>query len=202
MTPDFDQLIGKDLEPEERERLLQAHELLIAAGPPPELPPSLAHPRSLEGEVVPFFNRRRHAAVAVLAATLAAAMFGIGFLVGNRDDGEGFVARRTILMRATPAAPAGAVASIALGHRDAAGNWPMLVRASNLKKLSEGAYYTLWLTRDGRAIAPCGSFVTSDGATTQVRFTVYYQLKRFDGWVVTYQPRGHHTPGRVLLQSV
>jgi hypothetical protein len=202
MTPDFDHLVGRDVEPEERARLLQAHELLIAAGPPPELPPSLAHPRSPEGEVVPFFNRRRHAAAAVLAATLAAALFGIGFLVGNSDDGEGFAARTTILMRATPAAPAGAVASIALGHRDAAGNWPMLVRASNLKELPEGGYYALWLTRDGRAVAPCGSFVVRDAATTQVRFSVYYQPKRFDGWVLTYQPRGHHTPGRVLLQSV
>ena len=45
------------------------HELLIAAGPPPELPPALADaPEPEPAEVIPFFNRRRHAALAVLAA--------------------------------------------------------------------------------------------------------------------------------------
>ena len=202
MTPDFDELVGHDLDPEERSRLLTAHELLVKAGPPPELPESLGGPRRPEGEVVPFFNRRRNASVAVLAAALAAALFGVGFLVGDRRKGEDFAASKTIVMRPTPAAPPGAIVSIGLGKRDDAGNWQMLVRAANLKNLSGGDYYTLWLTRKGRAIAPCGSFVTGGAATTQARFTVYYQLKRFDGWVLTYQPRGHHEPGRVLLRSV
>ena len=64
-------------------------------------------------------------------------------------------------MHGTPTAPAGAIASIALGNRDDAGNWQMLVRASNLAKLRPGRYYTLWLTRKGRAVAPCGSFVVA-----------------------------------------
>ena len=37
MTPDFDELVGTDLEPGERARLERVHELLIAAGPPPDL---------------------------------------------------------------------------------------------------------------------------------------------------------------------
>jgi hypothetical protein len=202
VTPEFDDLVGRDLDPEERARLLKAHELLIEAGPPPELPESLQGPRRPQAEIVPFFSRRRTASVAVLAAALAAALFGVGFLVGDRTNGEGFAVTKTIVMRPTPAAPPGAIVAIGLGERDAAGNLPMLVRAANLKNLPSGAYYTLWLTRDGRAIAPCGSFVTGDAATTQARFTVYYQLKRFDGWVLTYQPRGEHEPGEVLLRSV
>ena len=42
--PNFDDLVDQGLDLEERARLLRVHELLIAAGPPPELPPSLASP--------------------------------------------------------------------------------------------------------------------------------------------------------------
>jgi hypothetical protein len=201
VTPDFDEIIGVDLEPEERERLLHAHELLVAAGPPPELPPSLADPRVPGAEITPFFNRRRNATIAVLAAAIAAAAFGIGYLVGDSGNDGAFAKRATVVMRGTPAAPAGAKGSVALGERDDAGNWQMLVRISNLKKLSGGDYYTLWLTRKGRPIAPCGSFLVKGEKTTEVRFTVAYKLKSFDGWVVTEQARGDREPGRVLLKT-
>src|SRR5213076_2945891 len=91
MTPDFDELVGTDLEPEERERLMHAHDLLIAAGAPPELPPGLADPTGTpEAEVIPFWNRRRNAVLAVLAAALAALAFGIGYLTGNKHSGPSF----------------------------------------------------------------------------------------------------------------
>lgn len=203
MTPDFDELVGDDLGSEERDRLLRAHELLIAAGPLPELPPSLAEPRApYEEEPIPFFNRRRNATIAVLAAALAAAAFGIGYLTGDRGGGDGFAAQKTVVMHGTPAAPAGAIGSVALGDKDDAGNWPMLVRISNLPKLKGRAYYTLWLSRKGKAIVPCGSFVVTSDKTTEVRLSVYYKLKNFDGWVVTKQTRGHREPTRPLLTTV
>ena len=37
-APNFDDLIGEDVPAWERERLRRAHDLLVAAGPPPELP--------------------------------------------------------------------------------------------------------------------------------------------------------------------
>jgi len=202
VTPDFDELVGTDLDTDERERLLRAHELLVAAGPPPELPPSLAEPRAPGAEIItPFFNRRRNATVAVLAAAIAAAAFGIGYLVGG-SGGSGFPKRATVVMHGTPAAPSGAIASIALGNRDDAGNWELRVRVSNLDKLPAGGYYTLWLSRKGRPVAPCGSFVVGGQPTTELHYTVAYKLKSFDGWVVTEQTRGHHEPGRVLLKTV
>jgi hypothetical protein len=203
MKPDFDELVGTDLDDEERGRLLRAHELLIAAGPLPELPPSLAEPGAAEAEaeiITPFFNRRRNATVAVLAAALAAAAFGIGYLTGNKSGG--FAERKTVVMHGVAGAPAGAIASIALGSRDDAGNWQMLVRVSHLKKLPAGGYYTLWLTRKGRPVAPCGSFKVSGETTTEVRFTVAYKLKGYDGWVVTEQTRGHRESGPVLLKTI
>ena len=92
MTPDFEELVGTDLEPEERDRLQRAHDLLIAAGPPPELPPGLADPMGPpRRRSIPFWNRRRNAAIAVLAAALAALAFGIGYLTGHtKSDNESF----------------------------------------------------------------------------------------------------------------
>jgi len=201
MTPDFDELVGQDLEPNERARLLRAHELLVAAGPPPELPPSLAHPSEpREAEVVPFFNRRRHATVAVLAAALAIALFGGGYLAGHHSRG-GSSTERSIPMRATKVAPTGAIGSIALGSKDDAGNWPMLVRVSNLKKLPPRGYYVLWLSRKGRPIAPCGGFVV-EGSETEVHLNAPYKLNRFDGWVLTVQKPGQRRPGPIVLETV
>jgi hypothetical protein len=204
VTPDFEELVGSDLDPEERARLLRAHNLLIAAGAPAELPPSLVEPGGIRAETTPFVNRRRIATIAALAAALAAVAFGAGYLTGHNGNGSGFADKRTVVMHATPSAPSGAIASIAFGDRDDAGNWQMLVRVSNLKKLSRGAYYTLWLTRKGHAAVQCGSFIVGGGrdATTEVRFTVAYKLTNFDGWVVTEQMRGHHEPGRVLLTTI
>src|SRR5215217_8174140 len=122
MTPDFEELVGDDLGSDERNRLRRAHDLLIAAGPLPELPPSLADPHAPYDEPSsPFFNRRRNATLAVLAAAIAAAAFGIGYLTGDRGNGDSFAARQTVVMHGTPAAPAGAIGSIALGNRDEAG---------------------------------------------------------------------------------
>ena len=42
--PNFDELVGAELPPSERERLRLVHDLLVAAGPPPELPKLLASP--------------------------------------------------------------------------------------------------------------------------------------------------------------
>jgi hypothetical protein len=202
MKPDFEDLVGTDLEPEERDRLRRAHDLLIAAGPPPELPPGLADPTGPpEAEIVPFWNRRRNAAVAVLAAAVAALAFGVGYLTGHKHSGQSFT-EGAIVMSGTVAAPEGAHGSVQLGSKDDAGNWPMLVRISTLHKLPDGAYYTLWMTKKGRAAAPCGSFLVRGGDhPIEVKFTVAYKRTNFDGWVVTLQKRGQHDPGRVLLRS-
>ncbi len=204
MSPDFDDLVGTDLDPDERERLRYAHKLLVAAGPLPELSPALDRTPGIEeeeAEVVPFFNRRRHAAIAVLAAAVALAVFGGGYLTGHVRNSGGFGAEQVIPMEATPAAPPGASASLTLGAKDDAGNWPMLVRVANLEKLPPRGYYALWLTKDGRPVAPCGNFVVA-GRTTEIRLNAPYPLGRFDGWVLTLQKPRQHTPGRVLLTTV
>jgi hypothetical protein len=172
--PNFDELVGGDLPPSERERLRRVHDLLVAAGPPPEMPQLLASPpvRALP---------RRRALALLIAATLVLAAFGAGLLLGGPNDE--FEVRRAVPMRSTANAP-NASALIELGYPDDQGNWPMLVTVRGLKPLPEGGYYELLLTKDGKPVAVCGSFkVKSQGATT-IRLGASYDLRNFDGWVV------------------
>jgi hypothetical protein len=201
MKPDFDDLIDDDLPASERERLRRVHEWLIVAGPPPELPASLVNPpeRPTKSEI-PYFPRRRWAAAALVAAALAAAAFGGGYLVGNGGGGDAFAAKRVVKMSPTAAAPDGAQGSLKLGAKDEDGNWPMLVNVSNLRELPKGGYYNLYLTKKGRPVVLCGSFVVG-GDHTSVSFTEPYALDRFDGWVVTLQLPRRHEPGRTVLRT-
>jgi hypothetical protein len=187
--PDFDDLVGGEGTPEELARLRRAHELLLAAGPPPELSPRLAEAPAAErrSSVMP---RRRRGAAFLLAGAVAAAAFGIGFLVGDRGSGDFPAEGRPIAMHP----PAGAAdqtarASVLIGDRDEVGNWPLLVRVSGLEPLPKDRWYELYLTRDGKVAAWCGAFSVKDSGRTTVRFSVPYKLKGFNGWVITTSTR-------------
>ena len=70
--PDFDELVGPDLDASERERLRRVHDALLAAGPPPDLGPRLGEPPVPSADVVPLApRRRRRIALVALAAALA-----------------------------------------------------------------------------------------------------------------------------------
>jgi hypothetical protein len=172
--PNFDELVGKDLPAAERERLRRAHDLLVAAGPPPEMPRLPASPP------VRALPRRRVAAL-LIAAALALAAFGAGWFVRGTNDE--FDVRRAVPMRSTANAP-NASALIELGYPDDEGNWPMLVTVRGLKPLPKGGYYELLLTRDGKPVAVCGSFKVKSQGLTTVRLGASYNLRNFDGWVV------------------
>jgi hypothetical protein len=201
---DFDELVG-DVDGLERDRLRRTHELLVAAGPPPELPPSLAEPPGSPGtrgvvQALPrgYYPRRRVVAAGLLAAALALAAFAAGFLVGDRD--EGFESVRTVSLSGTSLAHYGQ-GSLQLGPMDSSGNRPMLLRVQGLPELeSPRGYYELRLMREGRPIAPCGSFRVG-GGTTEVPLTAGYVLSRFDGWAVVIHRRGHVDEPPVVLSS-
>jgi hypothetical protein len=90
---------------------------------------------------------------------------------------------------------------IDIAEKDSVGNWPMQVEVSGLpQQPSRAAYYELWLTRNGKPIAPCGSFRVN-AKTTRVRLSVSYPLKNFDGWVVTAQTGRHDGLGPVVLTT-
>jgi Anti-sigma-K factor rskA, C-terminal len=203
----FDDLVDTGgLAPDEEARLRRVHDLLVQAGPPAELPPSLAHPpaeKPAGADVIQFPRTagRRMRAYGLLAAAVAACVFGGGFLLGHTKAKQAsFSAIRVVPMHGVGGASA-SQASIQIASPDAGGNWPMLMSVRGLpKQANPGAYYELWLTRNGKAVAPCGGFRVH-GATTTVRLTVPYTLKRFDGWVVTASIPGDHDPGTVVMTT-
>ena len=172
--PPFDDLIEPD-DPD-RARLQQAHELLIAAGPPPELPPRLESAPAEPKAAVINFPRRRYTTIAAVAVA-ACVLFGVGYAIGGRDSPDKPV--QTIAMEGAK----GATASINLLAPDKAGNWPMQLEVSGLPALPTGKSYTLWLTKDGALAESCGSFVVGEG-TTKVPLNAPYKLKRFESWVI------------------
>jgi hypothetical protein len=170
----FDDLVAAG-DPE-RARLLATHDLLVSAGAPPELPPSLASAPTEPKSTVIALPRRRYTAIAAVAIA-ATLLFGVGYAIGDRHGPASPV--KTIAM----AGPAGATGSIALLAADEAGNWPMRFEVSGLPPLPRGETYTLWLTKDGRLAESCGSFVVGTG-TTEVPLNAPYRLRQFDDWVV------------------
>jgi hypothetical protein len=178
----FDDLIddGVGLDDVERARLRRVHELLLQVGPPPEVAPELRRPPT--EEPVRLLQRRRRAPLALAAAAIALAVFGAGYLVGDRAAAPGV--ERTIAMEGAASAPA-ASAAIELLEEDDAGNWPMRVRLRGLEPSEDREdFYELWLTRDGELAESCGRFTIHEGVT-EVTLSVPYRLRGFDGWVVT-----------------
>lgn len=186
MSPDFRDLVDDEGTPEELERLRRVHDLLVASGPPPELPPELERaPASSSARILWLPLRRLEAALVATAAAIAIA-FAAGYLVGGR--GHGFYTTRSVAMHSV--GRVAAAASIEVGERDAQGNWPLLVKVRGLRPLEPGGYYVLYLTKGGRPKASCGTFTAGSRLTT-VRLSVPYTLKNYDGWVVVA-----HQPGR------
>jgi len=183
--PDFDELVGADLEPAERERLRRVHDLLIAAGPPPDYAP-VAPPVPVEAKVFPFPGRRRFALVAV-AAAFTIAVFGGGYFAGDRAGGP----ERTVAMAGTGEA-VNASASLELFPVDNAGNWPMELVVRGLKPAPSGRAFELWLAKGKKLSALCGSFRAEPDGSTSVRLNAPYKLSDFDSWVVVEE--GTETP--------
>jgi hypothetical protein len=195
--PRFDDLIDESVTDAERERLRRTHELLLAAGPPEELPPHLeAGPTlamTLSREHRPV--RRRVALLAAAVAVLAAA-FLFGYLAGNR--GGGLARGETLQLTGTKAAPQ-ALASLRVLPADTSGNWPMKLSATGLPKLGPKEYYVVYLERNDKIYAPCGAFV-ANGDAVDVTLNAPYKLKSHDTWVVTKNTWGKRKPGAVVLR--
>jgi hypothetical protein len=205
--PEFDDLIAGDVPPEERARLYRTHELLVQAGPPPELSPEQDAVPWPDDALQPLFGRRRkHGGrrVLLLAAALATAIVA-GFLLGqattSTHSGTSLNARQTVKLNGTALAR-DAFATLKLGKPDEAGNWPMVLHVTGLPKLTQGGYYALYLTKGGRPLVSCGT-INVDGATS-VRLSAAYALEKFDknGWVVVRQTRANHfQPNQIVLRA-
>ena len=75
---------------------------------------------------------------------------------------------------------------------DDAGNWPMELSVDGLPPAPGGRTFELWLTRDGKLAALCGSFVTASDGSAVVPMNAPYDFDEYDGWVVV--EKGSDTP--------
>jgi len=187
--PSFDELVGRELPPAERGRLLAVHELLVQAGPPPELAPEIESGPTLAMTLSKQKRERRvrHRVSVLLAAAIAVGVVFLGgYIVGNTHTG-GEAPANVMELSGTKAAP-GALASLRISHADAAGNWPMELSVTGLPKLPNHAYYVVFLVRNGKPWAPCGTFVVSGVQHgTVVHINAPYELEKGDTWkVYTY----------------
>ena len=195
----LDELIGADATGAERERLQHAHDMLLEAGPPPELSPKLE-----EGPTLGLTLQRRRAVkrrvMLLLAATLAVVgVFLAGYAVANRG-GSGRLASTKLALVGTKEAP-NAQATLEVWQSQA-GNWPMTLTTVGLPPLPEHSYYEVYLVRDGKPWGACGAFRVGENPQQPVTVTLTapYTLQKGDSWVVTRPEHGGTEPGKTVLK--
>jgi hypothetical protein len=206
VSRDFDQLVESEgLEPEDMRRLRRIHDLLIAAGPPAELPTNLHRPPAeLERDriVALPFRRGREAAILLVAAAVAAACFGGGYaLAHQRHQSSAIHVIRVVSLQGMQNSPASlASASLKVGSADADGNWPVELKVSDLSEPVDTRYY-LMIWENGKPTTICGIFrVGKDGAAT-VAFNVPYDVTKSTRWVVTERTAQMRFPGHVVMTT-
>lgn len=203
MSPDFNELVGTEATGAERARLQEAHDLLLRAGPPPELTPKLkAGPNP---DVVRKQHRRRavkRRTLVLLAAALSiAVVFFAGYGVsGLRSGNGGGEIVQALELKGTAAVPKAQATLEVWRPRD--GNWPMTLDVQGLPKLPAHTYYEVYLVRDGHPWGSCGTFVVSGSSRpVKVSLNAPYKLQKGDTWVVTRQTPGSE-PGRTVMRPV
>jgi hypothetical protein len=202
LSPDFDELVGTETTGAERTRLREAHDLLLRAGPPPELTPKL---KAGPNPGVARMQRRRRTvkrrSLVLLAAALSIAIvFAAGYAVSSQRGGNGNALVASLELKGTAAVPDAHATLDVWQRRD--GNWPMTLSVKGLPKLPPRTYYEVYLFRDGHPWASCGSFVVSGKSSVlKVSLNAPYKLHRGDSWVVTRQVVGSE-PGKTVLRPV
>lgn len=203
--PRFEELVGAETTGAERERLRQAHELLVQAGPPAELPPGLRRAPSMK--VTRLQDRRkakRQVLVLIAAAVAVAAVFAVGYGLGNHGGGGKIsLSAQTLDLRGTAFAPH-ARATLEVWH-EKDGNVPMTLRVVGLHTLAPHRYYDVYLVRGGQ-VEPwglCGTFrVGNSSRVLTLSFNAPYSHQKGDSWVVTRPGPAGSEPGNTVLRPV
>lgn len=201
--PTFDELVDDETTGAEREQLRHVHDLLLRAGPPPELPPELEAGPNLQMTIVRKRQRAKKRGMLLLAAALVAVLVFIGgYAAGNGQKGSrGGNLVKTLKLKGTAVAP-NAKASLEVWHpKD--GNWPMTLSVVGLDQLPSRRYYEVYVVRGGKILGSCGVFrVNQTRNPVVVTLNAPYPLQKGDTWVVTRQGAGGVEPGQTVLKPV
>lgn len=182
MTPDFDELIGTEGTPEERDELRLVHELLVSASPPPRT----EAPRRISASRL-WLPRRW--AIATATVVSVAAGLAAGYVAGTSN---GFQADFTRPMHGVGATPS-ASAVIKVGDESASNNRALVMNVRSLPPLQKG-WYELYLTKKGKPVVPCGIFQTGASGVAHVTMNAPADLAEYDGWIVTAVVGGDRGP--------
>jgi hypothetical protein len=204
--PTLDELIGAESSGAERQRLQHVHELLLEAGPPPELSPELEAGPNLK---MTMGKRRRvvkQRAMLLLAAAIAVlAVFIGGYLAANRGGNSRAGGKPVIAqtLKGTPLVP-NAQGKLEVWSSKDGHNWPMTLSVVGLPQLRPHTYYEVYLVRHGRPWGSCGTFRVGSSSDQPVTVTLSapYSLRKGDSWVVTRPGQGGTEPGTTVLRSV
>jgi Anti-sigma-K factor rskA, C-terminal len=203
--PSLDDLIGDDTTGAERQRLQHVHELLLEAGPPPELSAELEAGPTLAMTLGKQRRATKPRAMLLLAAALAVAVvFLAGYSV--RGSGGGKSARTPVITQALKGTStvSQAQGTVEVWDSKDGNNWPMTLTVVGLPKLPEHTYYEVYLVRNGKPWGSCGTFRVG-GSSEQpvtVTLTAPYTLHKGDSWVVTRPGPGGAEPGQTVLRPV
>jgi hypothetical protein len=203
VSPDFDDLVGTEATGAERDRLRRAHELLLEAGPPPELTPRLETAPDVAARVTRLRRRtaKRRTMLLIAAALSIIAVFAAGYATADhRAVNASGKAVKTLFLKGTRENPR-AQATLDVWHARN-GNWPMTLSVVGLRKLPPNTYYEVYLVRDGKPWGSCGMFVVSNSSRAlTVPLNAPYGLRPGDSWVVTRSAPGGE-PGTTVLRPV
>jgi hypothetical protein len=204
--PSLNDLIGTDATGEERQRLQRVHDLLLDAGPPPELSPELEAGPTLETTLGKKRRSAKPRALLLLAAALVVALvfFG-GYAVGNHGSGKSAHSGPVIAqaLKGTSLAP-NAEGTLQVWSSNS-GNWPMTLSVAGLPKLPPLTYYEVYLVRHGKPWGSCGTFRvggSNPSDVVTVTLTAPYSLRKGDTWIVTRPGAGGTEPGQTVLGAV
>jgi hypothetical protein len=205
--PGLDDLIGADATGAERQRLEHVHELLLEAGPPPELSAELEAGPTL-GMTLGKRRRKPRAMLLLAAAVLLGLVFFAGYSVRSHGSGSSGVGPHVmaVALKGTALAPHAQGTIQVWNDTSGNGNWPMTLTVTGLKELPPRATYEVYLVRNGKPWGSCGSFrVGGTGSSDQevtVTLTAPYSLQKGDTWVVTRPGANGAEPGRTVLRPV
>jgi hypothetical protein len=189
----FDELIGTEPDGEARARLRNVHELLLEAGPPPELNPEMEAGPTLAmtmSRARAYSRRRRSFILTGIAAALVATVIGLGAV--SRGHGHTYP---SFSLHGTVFAP---YASGTLYILQAKSSTPrMKIEVKGLAPLKKP--YVVYLVRNGRPIAQCGTFTVANAnreVTALLRSP--YPIEGTDKWIVTGPSIGRRVGPTVL----
>jgi len=135
--PTLNELIGDDATGAEREQLQRVHEMLLEAGPPPEISADLEKGPTLAMTLSRKPRRRPRAMILLAAALLVGLVFFAGYSVRSNKNASGPVEKPLMAaaLKGTSFAPDAQGTIQVWSDTDGNGNWPMTLRVVGLPKL-------------------------------------------------------------------